>query len=365
MFFIFQPIYLQQMGASPLLIGSLFGAMGFMYAASQIPAGLLSDRIGNRVLLWAAWLIALVATLLMAFSTTLPVFIVGMLLYGWTAYVTTPLNAYTASLRGNLSVPRAMTLISACFQLGATIGPFLGGVIGDRYGLRTVYQLSLVFFVPSTFALFWLRKEKNNETHLDVPRTSFIRNKVLIIFVVLAFFTTFATYLPQPLTPNFLQNERQLSLRSIGNLGSIGSLGNAMIALSLGGLGTAPGFIIGQGLVAAFSLIIWQGTGAWLYLGYFMLGGYRLFRLMGMAFTRSLVYTNHTGKAFGLLETANATASILAPMFAGILYTQSPTWIYSFALFAILAMMVINSAFFALHKRIQQRKAKRNASSSG
>jgi MFS family permease len=319
MFFIFQPIYLQELGASSVLIGAILGANGVIYALSQIPVGFLADRIGSQVLLRAAWIIAILGTIIMAIAPSLSIFIIGMLVYGLTAFVTTPLNSYTVSMRGNLTVQRALTLISASFQIGAIAGPYLGGYLGARFGLHAVYQFSLACFVPSTIVLFFLRRDHLHQPKPDQPRGSLTSNHILLGFVALCFLTTLATYLPQPLTPNFLQNQRQLSIENIGVLGSIGSLGNAFMALSFGGIRASPGFLIGQGFVALFTLVMWQGTSAWFFLGYFFLGGYRLLRLMSMAFTRSVIHGSDMGKAFGMLETANALASILAPILAGFL----------------------------------------------
>ena len=68
MFFIFQPLYLQQFGADPRMIGGILGAMGLAMAAAQVPAGYLADRIGSRPLMWAAWVVGVLATGIMAFA---------------------------------------------------------------------------------------------------------------------------------------------------------------------------------------------------------------------------------------------------------------------------------------------------------
>jgi hypothetical protein len=44
----------------------------------------------------------------------------------------------------------------------------------------------------------------------------------------------FVMYVPQPLTPNFLHDQRHLSLAMIGWLGAAGSLGNAVLNIVLG-----------------------------------------------------------------------------------------------------------------------------------
>ena len=42
MFYMFQPIYLSQLGANPLTIGYILGAAGFAMMLAHIPAGYLA-----------------------------------------------------------------------------------------------------------------------------------------------------------------------------------------------------------------------------------------------------------------------------------------------------------------------------------
>ena len=55
LFYIFQPLYIQQLGANPILIGSVLGINAVGMTLSQIPAGYLADRIGRRPLMWFTW----------------------------------------------------------------------------------------------------------------------------------------------------------------------------------------------------------------------------------------------------------------------------------------------------------------------
>src|SRR5512137_1736350 len=79
LFFVFQPIYLAQLGANTMTIASVYAAFGAAMMAAHIPAGYLADRLGRKPLLLAAWASGLIATWLMALARTLPAFIVGML----------------------------------------------------------------------------------------------------------------------------------------------------------------------------------------------------------------------------------------------------------------------------------------------
>src|SRR5512137_1402431 len=86
MFIYFQPIYLQQLGANTMTIASVFSLFGLAMMVAHIPAGYLSDRLGRKPLMLAAWTAGVLATALMALARALPLFVVGMLLYGFTGF---------------------------------------------------------------------------------------------------------------------------------------------------------------------------------------------------------------------------------------------------------------------------------------
>ena len=126
-----------------------FRGAGLAMAAAQAPAGYLADRIGSRGLMWGAWITGIVAAGLRALGQSLWVFVVGLLLYGITAYVSTPMNSYVADMRGSWGVGKAFALTQALYSLGAVGGPALGGWIGEQFGLRSVYLGAFVVFIFS------------------------------------------------------------------------------------------------------------------------------------------------------------------------------------------------------------------------
>jgi MFS family permease len=315
-----------------MTIAGVFSAFGAAMMIAHIPAGYLADKIGRKPLLIAAWTSGLIAAWVMAFARTLPAFIFGMLLYGLTAFVSSPMNSYVTAARGKLSPARAMTLMSAAYNFGAVIGPLIGGWIGGRLGLRTIYFFSGGLFIISTFLLFFIRSQARDPHDPSTPPASLLTNTRFIGFLAIIFMVMFVTYLPQPLTPRFLENERNLSLGSIGLLGSINSLGNALFNLFLGQFSARLGLVLVQGCVALFALLIWRGTGlGWYALGYFLLGGYRTARSFIFAQVRGLIHPSQMGLAYGIAETFNSLAVVLAPLLAGLIYTFQPVLVYPVA----------------------------------
>ena len=346
MFIYFQPIYLQQLGASTMTIATVFSAFGLAMMLAHIPAGYLADRVGRKPIVIAAWTSGLIATWIMALARTLPVFIVGVLFYGLTAFVSAPLNSYVTAARGKLSPVRAMTLMSASFNLGAVLGPISGGWIGERYGLHLVYMISACIFIVSTGILLFIRPQPRDEHDPAAPPAKLWTNTRFMTLVGIVCVAMFVMYLPQPLTPKFLQNERGLSLESIGLLGSVGSFGNAALNLILGQFAARTGFLLAQASVAFFSLILWKGMGVpWYALGYFLLGGYRSARSFIYAQARPLVHRAQMGLAYGVAETFSSLAMTLAPLLAGVLYTREPIIVYPVSLGLIGVVILISIAF--------------------
>jgi len=311
LFIYFQPIYLQELGADPILIGTILGGFGLAMTVSHIPAGYLADRIGRKPVMVAAWVTGTAATWTMALADSLQVFVLGMLLFGLTMFVMSPLQSYLTAARGNLSVGRVVTLMSAGFNLGAVIGPILGGRIGDQLGGKR-------WFFSSRY----------------------------MVYMGVIFLAIFAMYLPQPLTPNYLSNQGGYDLTQIGFLFSVSSIGVVVLNLTLGSLPARSGFLLGQAGVAAFTLILWWGSGLpWYFVAFFLLGGFKTARTLGMAQVRELVPSAKMGLAYGLAETVGGAAVILAPLLAGFLYSNDPTLMYAIGFGLILLSLYVSGRF--------------------
>jgi len=346
MFVIFQPIYLQQLGASPRVIGWILGAAGLMMTLVPIPAGHISDLWGRKQILIAAWVFGVLATIIMALANSLFVFVIGVLMYGLTLFVVSPLDSYLTAARGKWSVARVITFSGIAYNGGVMIGPALGGWIGDHYGLRMIYAVSAGIFIFSTIFIFQIAPQPRDHHDPEDPPADLLTNKRYMGFLAVFFIVTLVVFLPQPFTPNFLENQRGLSLTQIGTLGSIGGLGTVVFNFLLGMLEARTGFLFGQLGVAAYALLLWKGTGfGWFTIAYFMLGGFRALRGLGVAQVRPLVHESQMGLAYGIAETVGAATTFIIPPIAGYLYSINPFMIYPVALIAIAIGFVVSMIF--------------------
>jgi len=297
-------------------------------------------------MLIAAWVFGVMATIIMALAKNLVVFVVGILLYGVTLFVVSPLDSYLTAARGKWSVARVITFSGIAYNSGVMIGPTLGGWIGDHYGLRMIYAVSAGIFIFSTIFIFQIAPQPRDHHDPEDPPADLLTNKRYLGFLAIFFIVALVVYLPQPLTPNFLENQRGLSLTQIGTLGSIGGMGTVAFNFLLGMLEARLGFLLGQLGVAAYALLLWKGAGfSWFAVAYFMLGGFRALRGLGVAQVRPLVHESQMGLAYGIAETVGAATAFIIPPVAGYLYSLNPFTIYPVALIAIAIGFVVSIIF--------------------
>jgi MFS family permease len=347
MFFNFVPIYLDnQFSLSKYEIGLVLGAFGLSMAITHIPAGRLADRIGRRPLLVAAWVLGLFSTVVMGFALILPLFLVGLFGYGLTAFVSSPLSSYVTAARGSLPIATVLALTTATFALGMVLGPITGGWIGDNYGMRMSFLVAAAIFLLSNVCLAFIEKQPVDQHDPESPPPGLMNNRGFVILMGVLALAIFSMYLAQPLTPNFLEGVRGLSLSETGIIFTAGALGNSLMALLLSRVRPRRGFLFAQMLVILFALLIWKGTSLPVYvLGYFLLGGFRAGRPMILAQARELVHDSQMGVSYGIMETISAVIFVLTPPLAGILFERDPVLVYPLSIGLITISILVSYLF--------------------
>ncbi len=349
MFYNFMPIRLESdFSLSKQQIGWTLGAFGFFMAIMHLPTGYLSDRFGRKPLLVVAWLAGLFAALTMGLAKNLVVYLIGFFAYGMTAFVSSPLNSYVTAARDSINLGRALSAISAIFSFGMILGPVSGGWIAERYGMNVCYLAASVLFAFSNVCIFLIAPQPLNARESSAPPTLW-KNARFVNFLVVYAFAFFALYLAQPLTPNFLEGTRRLTLTEIGWIFSAGAFGNSMMMLGLSRFHPRRGFIVAQFAVFLFAALIWRGVGLPIFmLGYFLLGGFRAAKPLAMAQVRALTDGSQMGLSYGAMETVGALATIVVPPIAGFVFDRAPFVIYPLAM-GLIALSIAVSHFFTPH----------------
>ncbi len=347
MFFNFVPIYLDtQFLLSKYEIGWVLGAFGLSMAVTHIPAGRLADRVGRRPLLILAWVLGLASALVMGFSLVLPLFLVGLFGYGLTAFVSSPLSSYVTAARGKWPVGTALSFSTATFGMGMVLGPVTGGWIGDHYGMRMSFFAAAALFLVSNVFILFIEPQPIDRHDPEAPPPKLRSNRHFLVLMGVLAFAMFSMYLAQPLTPNFLEGVRGLSLSQTGIVFTAGALGNSLMAIFFSRIQPRRGFLLAQGLVILFALFIWKGASLPVFaLGYFLLGGFRAGRPMLWAQARELVHDSQMGVTYGIMEAISGVIFVFTPPLAGILFERDPMIVYPLSIGLIAASILVSYLF--------------------
>jgi MFS family permease len=152
----FLPVYLaHDMGYSLFWVGAcLFALQAAGFAASPV-AGHLSDRMGRKQILASSMLGSAVVLAAMAFAGGSAVFIVLVAVLGFFLYATRPvIQAWMLDATPRNMAGSSIGVLFGAQALGGALGPVLGGIVADRYGLlATFYFLAITIVIANLFVL--------------------------------------------------------------------------------------------------------------------------------------------------------------------------------------------------------------------
>ena len=148
-----------------------------------------------------------------------------------------------------------LSLTTATYGMGMVLGPVTGGWIGDHYGMRMSFYVAAFIFVFSNLFMFFIEHQPIDHHDPDAPPPSLRSNKRFVGLVGVLAFSIFAMYFAQPLTPNFLEGVRGLSLSETGLVFTVGALGNSLMALAFSRVNPRRGFLAAQVLVILFAFL--------------------------------------------------------------------------------------------------------------
>jgi MFS transporter, FSR family, fosmidomycin resistance protein len=153
----FLPVFLaNELGYSSAWVGGiLFALQAAGFAAAPV-SGHLSDRMGRRNIIVASMAMSGVVLLFMAFAGHSPVFalfvaFLGFFLFAIRAVLQAWLLDATPKHLGGTSIG----ILFGAQAVGSAIGPLIGGLIADHYGIiATFYYLAATIVVANMFILF-------------------------------------------------------------------------------------------------------------------------------------------------------------------------------------------------------------------
>jgi DHA1 family multidrug resistance protein-like MFS transporter len=136
------PLYARDFGVSAALVGMSISVFGIARLLLNLPAGLLSDRLGRRLLLVGGALITAAGSFLSAAAGDIWQLLAYRFVAGagsamfMTAAITVVTDISTPQNRG-----RMLSLYQGSLLLGVSVGPAVGGVTAELFGLRSPFVL--------------------------------------------------------------------------------------------------------------------------------------------------------------------------------------------------------------------------------
>ena len=170
----------RRLGASPTVIGLLFGSFGVTLLTVSMPMGAVSDRVGRKVPMVAGLAALGAATVLFAFSAGLPWLFAARLVQGaadattWVVGFALIADLYAPDERGRMT-----GIVMSGTSFAVIVGPTLGGWLYELGGIRLPFLFVVVMALAICAAFVWLDVPSHRSVRDVVPIGAVIRTPAI------------------------------------------------------------------------------------------------------------------------------------------------------------------------------------------
>jgi MFS transporter, DHA1 family, tetracycline resistance protein len=332
----FLPIYAQELGASPLLIGLILTSFSFFQFFSAPIMGRLSDKYGRRPLLILSQISTMIGFLVLAYSNTLWMIFVSRAIDGIFGSNFTIAQAYLSDISTKKERSKYFGLSGVAFGIGFLIGPAIGGYLSQfGFALPSFVAAGLVFIsIILTFVLLpeTVKKDEQKDfkikiLDIGVFREYFANFKISIklyqffayVFAHALWVSTFALYANRQLGMNTAQIG--LSLAGVGLVSII--LRGFLLPKLINIFGESKLIASGMASMAlslfltAFIHDVWSFAALLMFFAY----GSGLSRPLLMGAISRSVSSKEQGSILGVANSLGSFSQILGPLLGGFLLT--------------------------------------------
>jgi DHA1 family tetracycline resistance protein-like MFS transporter len=348
LYFYILPLYIRELGANPVEVGTFFSVMLLAAAFTPLLGGFLADKYSLKKAMIAGWLVWMPVPIIFSLAKNWVQLLPGAVLYGF--WIGQPaFSAYIASSAEKERMTLTFTILSSSWSLGYIFSPALGAFLSEAVGIRWVFYLTFILYGTCTSILFLISSQGAaiQTSQLSSTATSFGRKKLLVwsaFFAVIIFFVL----LVRPLVPQILRDEFHLTDSLVGVLGSITFLGSGVLGIYLGRIGDkwkkAGAISVCMILcsVSAIILVLFNNFFALSLASFLMGASYTILSLIGAVISPIAPETSRA-RWISVPLSASMFAAFLAPYLGGLLYDSSPynpflVFIVATALLSVLAL---------------------------
>ena len=155
----FLPFFAQEMGATPVVVGSLLTSFSLFQFVSAPIMGRLSDYYGRKPLLVISQLSTFLGFIILGFSQALWMIFLSRIVDGLLGSNFTIAQAYLSDVSSREDRSKAFGLSGVAFGLGFLVGPGIGGFLSQfgysipafvAAGMSLITIFTTLFFLPET-----------------------------------------------------------------------------------------------------------------------------------------------------------------------------------------------------------------------
>ena len=217
----------RRLGASPAVIGLLFGSFGATMLLVSMPMGGVSDRVGRRGPMLGGLIALAISTLLFAYSLSLPMLFAARLVQGaadattWVVGFALVADLYAPEERG-----RVTGIILGGTSVAYMVGPSIGGWLYQFGGIRLPFLAVTAMAAITAAAFAWLRLPTHRATRDPVPIVALVRHPQVLTCSVVVLLMAATMTMFEPVFVLFLQDTLHLNPARVGSVFAAAALAN-------------------------------------------------------------------------------------------------------------------------------------------
>ena len=188
------PLYAQELGANNLMIGGLISGFGLARALTNIPSGMLADRVNQKNLMQAGLFIIIVSSIAAAYVNSYYLLLLCRIIEG----VGSSLLMVSASTVLNSIAPankrgQTMSYFTASILIGVIFGPSLGGIVIPLFGKGSPFLLyALMAFIGIIITSLFIKIQHYPTNEKRTFGLDVLKNRSIIIISLATFAFAFS-----------------------------------------------------------------------------------------------------------------------------------------------------------------------------
>jgi len=161
------PLYADGFGVSLSLVSFAVAALGLGTLIGDVPAGMLLERYGRKPVMVVGTVVLALSTLALAIFPYFPALVALRLVAGVaSAMWNISRMAYLTDVVPIADRGRALSMFGGVSRVGVFIGPAIGGVIGQTYGLEASFHIAAIAAgAAAVISLLFTSESRRHEVH--------------------------------------------------------------------------------------------------------------------------------------------------------------------------------------------------------